>query len=78
MKICCRTWLSHTSLLHWSGLMSESQQGPEICDVISRKRSQATGKTRIPFNDDSNNKKIIIIIIIVGTELAGETNLREK
>ena len=22
----------------WSGLMSESQQGPEICDVISRKR----------------------------------------
>ena len=37
-KICCRTWLSHTKLLHWSGLMSESQQGPEICDVISRRR----------------------------------------
>ena len=32
-----------TKLLHWSGLMSESQQGivqqgPEICDVISRNR----------------------------------------
>ena len=39
MKIYCRTWLvSHTKLLYWSGLMSESQQGPEICDVISRKR----------------------------------------
>ena len=23
---------------NWSGLMSESQQGTEICDVISRKR----------------------------------------
>ena len=37
-KICCRTWLSHTKLLHWSGLMSESQQETEYCDVISRKR----------------------------------------
>ena len=26
-----------TKLLYWSGLMSESQQGPEICDVISGK-----------------------------------------
>ena len=26
-----------TDTLHWSGLMSESQQGPEIWDVISRK-----------------------------------------
>ena len=30
--------LSHTELLYWSGSMSESQQGPEICDVISAKR----------------------------------------
>ena len=30
--------LSHTKLLYWSGSMSESQQGPEICDVISAKR----------------------------------------
>ena len=28
----------HTKLLNWSGSMSESQQGPEICDVISAKR----------------------------------------
>ena len=28
----------NNKLLHWSGLMSESQQGPEICNVISRKR----------------------------------------
>ena len=27
-----------TKLFHCSGLMSESQQGPEICDVFSRKR----------------------------------------
>ena len=32
------TWLSHTKLLYWSGSMSELQQGPEICDVISAKR----------------------------------------
>ena len=25
-------------LLYWSDSMSESQQGPEICDVISAKR----------------------------------------
>ena len=36
--ICWRTWPSHTKLLCWSGSMSESQQGPEICDVISAKR----------------------------------------
>ena len=29
---------SQTKLLYWSGLRSESQQGPEICDVISGKR----------------------------------------
>ena len=33
-----RTRLSHTKLLYWSGSMFESQQGPEICDVISAKR----------------------------------------
>ena len=36
--ICWQTWPSHTKLLCWSGSMSESQQGPEICDVISAKR----------------------------------------
>ena len=35
--ICWRTWLSHTKLLYWSSSMSESQQGPEICDVINAK-----------------------------------------
>ena len=30
--------LSHTKLLYWSGSMSEAQQGPEICHVISAKR----------------------------------------
>ena len=28
----------NTKLIHWSGLMSESQEGPAIRDVISRKR----------------------------------------
>ena len=37
-----RQQLSHTKLLNWSGLMSESQQGPEICDVVSRKRYSHT------------------------------------
>ena len=27
-----------TFLIYWSGSMSELQQGPEICDVISAKR----------------------------------------
>ena len=31
-------WVPLTKLLYWSGSMSESQQGPEICDVISAKR----------------------------------------
>ena len=39
-KICCRTWLSHTKLLHWSGLISESQEGSEIwVESAVRKKS---------------------------------------
>ena len=29
-KICWRTWLSHTKLLHWSGSMSESRKRVKI------------------------------------------------
>ena len=36
----------HTKLLDRSGLMSESQQRPEICDVISRKRYWKNTKSR--------------------------------
>ena len=28
----------YKTLTDWSGLMSETQQGPEICDVVSTKR----------------------------------------
>ena len=31
-----------TKLLNWSGLMSESQQGPEICDVIKERTIRST------------------------------------